>query len=119
MKYIYLTLLTLFLFTGCAEKTIILVPQTEYYPTFPTEDFKESKPFPLSPWIETEEINGTTVEYMVFDKDEALKYIERNKQLRSDYNLLRRKLIKFNEQIKEMNRIQNEKKPQEVKSSPF
>jgi hypothetical protein len=109
--------LTLLFFSGCAEKTVILVPQTEYYPTFPTSDFKEAKGFKIHPWTETEEVNGSLKTYLVIDYDEAMKCIEHNKQLRSDYNLLRSKLIKFNEEIKEMNRIQNEKKPQEVKSS--
>ena len=38
------------------------------------------------------------------------------KDLRKKYNLLLNKIKTFNDKIKEMNKIQNEKEPQEVKS---
>ena len=118
MKYlaysVVLVLLALFLFTGCADKQIILVPQTEYYPTFNTDDFNTSKKVELDMWVEEEDVNGTTKTYLVADKDEMLYLIKDTKTLRSTYNVLLKQLNIFNERIKELNRLQNEKQPKEV-----
>ena len=107
-------LLTLFLFSGCADKRIVLVPQSEYYPTFPTQDFNMSKKYPISYWVETEDVNGTTETYLVAEEKDLLGFIKNTKELRMNYNVLLRKLNMFNLEIQELNKIQNEKKPTEV-----
>ena len=114
MKYLILSLLILIGFTGCADKQIILVPQAEYYPTFNTDDFNTSTPVTLDMWVETEDVNGTTLTYLVAEKDDMLMLIENTKTLRSTYNVLLKQLKIFNERIKELNKIQNEKQPKEV-----
>lgn len=119
MKYI-LTLTLVFLisigFTGCADKQIILIPQTEYYPTFDTSEFNVSKPYTLEMWVETEDINGTTQTYLVADKDDMLGLIKYTKELRIKYNVLLKELNKFNKKVIEINEKQNQKKPKEVDS---
>jgi len=111
-KYI-LSIFIVLLLSGCSEK-IILVPQAEYYPTFPTSDFNTSQKYTIEMWIETEDVNGTTITYLVAEKDDMKKFIRDTKELRSNYNLLLRKINQFNGIIKELNKIQNEKKPKEV-----
>ena len=112
--FIISLLLTLFLFSGCADKRIVLVPQAEYYPTFPTQDFRISQKYPMSYWAETEDVNGTTITYLVADEKDLLGFIKNTKELRTNYNVLLKKLNMFNLEIQEQNRIQNEKKPTEV-----
>jgi len=114
MKTLILALLILIGFSGCANKQIILVPQAEYYPTFNTDDFNSSKSVELEMWVETEDVNGTTKTYLVAEKDDMLMLIENTKFLRSNYNVLLKQLKIFNERIKELNKLQNEKQPKEV-----
>ena len=102
--------------TGCAEKRIVLVPQTEYYPTFNTSDFNTSKKVHIDMWVETEEENGTIKEYLVADKDAMLNFIRNTKELRSNYNTLLREIKVFNAIITEQNDIQSKKKPIEIDS---
>jgi len=106
--------LTVIGFSGCAEKRIVLVPQSEYYPTFPTTDFNTSKPYKLEMWAETEDVNGTTENYLVAEKLQMMGFIRDTKDLRGNYNLLLKKLNEFNTKIEDMNQVQNSKKPQEV-----
>jgi len=101
---------------GCAEKRIILVPQNSYNPTFDTSDFNTSKPYKIDMWVETEDINGSTMTYLVTDKIDMMGFIRNTKELRSNYNILLRKINEFNQKIKELNKMRNEKKPTEVKS---
>jgi len=119
MKYLTLLTLTILLsigVTGCTEKQIILIPQTEYYPTFDTSEFNVSKPYTLEMWVETEDINGTTQTYLVADKDDMLGLIKYTKELRIKYNVLLKELNKFNKKVIEINEKQNQKKPKEVDS---
>ena len=115
MKIILSILLFTLLISGCADKRIILIPSTQFYPTFPTTDFK-TKPvkYPLVIWEETQDVNGTQETYIVGYKKDILKYIENAKQTRSDYNLLLRSINNFNKQIDNQNKLQNNKKPQEI-----
>jgi len=119
MKKILLSIFMVLLvgiLSGCADKRIILVPQTEYYPTFDTSDFNVSRKQDLEMWVETEDVNGTTKTYLVAEKTPMLIFIKDTKELRSQYNVLLRKINDFNEKIKEQNEIQNNKKPQEIES---
>jgi len=119
MKKILLSIFVILLvgiLSGCADKRIVLVPQTEYYPTFDTSDFNVSRKQDLEMWVETEDVNGTTKTYLVAEKTKMLIFIKDTKELRSQYNVLLRKINDFNEKIKEMNEIQNNKKPQEIES---
>ncbi len=104
-----------FALSGCADKRIILVPSSQYYPTFPTSDF-QPKPtkYPLAVWEQSQDVNGTIKFYLAGDKKDILKYIEDAKQTRSDYNLLLRSINNFNGQIETQNKLQNDKKPQEI-----
>ena len=102
------------LFNGCADKRIILVPQSQYYPTFDTSHFKESKKFHLDIWIESEEENGTIKSYIVTDEKDGLNFIKNTKELRMKYNVLLKKINEFNDKIKNLNKEQNSKKPIEV-----
>jgi hypothetical protein len=116
MKKIILITAFLIMFAGCADKRLILVPQSEYYPTFPTTDFQPSQKHKIKMWVESEDVNGTTKTYLVADKKDALLFIEDAKTLRSTYNVLLKKINEFNLKIKEQNKIQNEKKPTEIES---
>ena len=102
-------------FSGCAEKRIVLVPQSQDYPTFVTQDFEEKQDFELDLW-EEEDANGT---YLVSDKDHLLEFIEWSKQNKSDYNTLLKQINIFNSRIEKLNQIQNNKKPQEVNDYNF
>jgi len=102
--------------SGCAGKRIVLVPQSEYYPTFNTSDFNVSKPYKIDFWIEEETIDNKTNTLMVAEKNNMMGFIRNTKELRSNYNILLRKINEFNQKIKELNKIQNEKKPIEVES---
>jgi len=113
MALITLAMLTM---SACADKRLILVPQSEYYPTFPTQDFKKSKKVKLDMYVEQEDVNGTTITYLVTRKEDMMSFIKDTKELRSNYNVLLRKINEFNLKIKEQNRIQNEKKPTEIES---
>jgi len=117
-KILFGIILTLFiaLFSGCSEKRLVLVPQSSYMPTFPTENFSTSEKYKLEIWSETEDVNGTTINYLVAEEKPMLGFIKNTKDLRKKYNLLLNKIKTFNDKIKEMNKIQNEKEPQEVKS---
>ena len=111
MKYFWVvSILMLLSFTGCSER-IILVPQAQYYPTFHTNDFNKSTPVSLIIW-EQKDGNNT---YLVADKENMIKLIKDTKNLRSNYNILLEELIKFNLRIRELNRLQGEKKPTEIK----
>jgi predicted small lipoprotein YifL len=113
------TLLLIFMLisiSGCSQKRIILVPQTEYYPTFDTSDFNASKKYHIDAWIETEDVNGTTKTYLVAEKKQAMGFIKDTKVLRSEYNTLLKEINKFNQRIKELNKIQSQKKPTEIES---
>ncbi len=105
MKYIIL--LSIFFFQGCYDRRIILIPSTEYYPTFRTTDFNPQE----SMYLDITDENNI----IYIDKPLFLKYIEYNKNNRSDYNVLLNKVNEFNERINELNQIQNSKKPQEIK----
>ena len=102
-------------FSGCADKKIVLVSQSQDYPTFVTQDFEEKQDFDLELWEEKDD-NGT---YLIADKDHLLEFIEWSKQTKSDYNLLLEQLKKFNLRIEELNKIQNSKEPQEVDDYNF
>jgi len=116
MKKIILGIIMVIFISGCADKRLILVPQSSYMPTFPTQDFQKSEKYSLDMWEEQEDVNGTTIKYLVAEEKPMKGFIRNTKILRSNYNLLLRKLNEFNNNIKEQNRIQNEKKPQEVQS---
>ena len=107
MKKIILSSVIVFLISGCADKTVILEPQNTYIPTFPTKDFNLSKKYKIKVWEEQEDVNGTTVKYLVADEKEALGFIKNTKKLRSHYNTLLEKLKKFNAQIIERNKNKN------------
>ncbi len=113
MKYL-LGIFLVLLLSGCADKRLILVPQAEYYPTFPTHDFGKSEKYNINMWVETEDVNGTTKTYLVAEKTPMMGFVRDTKELRSNYNLLLRKINDFNVKIKTMNKIQSEKKPTEV-----
>ena len=113
---IIILVIALLSIVGCAEKRIILVPQNSYNPTFDTSDFNVSSPYKIDMWVETEDINGSTMTYLVTDKNDMMGFIRNTKELRSNYNLLLKKINEFNNKIKEQNRIQNEKKPYEINS---
>ena len=115
-KIIFAIIINLMFLTGCADKRLILVPQSEYYPTFPTTDFKKSEKYKIDMWVETEDVNGTTKTYLVAEKNDMMGFIKDTKELRSNYNILLKKINEFNQKIKELNKIQNEKKPTEVES---
>jgi len=115
-KIIFAIIINLMFLTGCADKRLILVPQSEYYPTFPTTDFKKSEKYHIDAWIETEDVNGTTKTYLVAEKKQAMGFIKDTKVLRSEYNTLLKEIKKFNQRIKELNKIQSQKKPTEVES---
>lgn len=111
MKYFWVvTISIMFFFTGCSER-IILVPQSQYYPTFPTDDFNTSEQFSLLMW-EQEDGNNT---YLVADKEDMFELFRDTKNLRADYNVLLEELIKFNLKIEKLNKIQENKKPTEIK----
>jgi len=113
---IVLLLITLLGASGCADKRIILVPQAEYYPTFPTQDFNVSKKIHFEYWVETEDVNGTTEIYLVTEKKDFDKLLQEIKKLRMNYNTLLENIKKFNVTIKEINVIQQNKKPTEIES---
>ena len=118
-KIILIFLFSIFIIiagTGCSEKRLVLVPQNSYYPTFPIEDFNTSKKYKIEMYSETEDVNGTTINYLVAEEKPMLGFIKNTKDLRKNYNLLINKIKAFNAKIKEMNKSQNSKKPQEVKS---
>ena len=102
-------------FSGCAEKRIVLVPQSQDCTTFVTQDFEEKQDFDLELWEEKDD-NGT---YLIADKEHLLKFIEWSKQTKSDYNTLLKQLKQFNLKIEELNKIQNSKEPQEVDDYNF
>ena len=116
LSNIIVLLLVAMIVSGCADKRIILVPQAEYYPTFPTEDFNMSEKYTLNMWVETEEINNSEVTYLVAENTEMKGFILDTKTLRSNYNLLLKKLNMFNLRIQELNKIQKDKKPVEIES---
>ncbi len=97
---------------GCADKQLILIPQEAYYPTFPTQDFEVQKTPKIKIWEESDK-NGI---YILSDQKQMLGYIQTNKENRSTYNLLLKKLKEFNAKIKQMNKEQNDRKPKEVDS---
>ena len=105
-----LSILLMLSISGCSEKRLVLVPQNTYYPTFPTEDFNISKKYKLEIWSETEDVNGTTINYLVAEEKPMLGFIKNTKELRKKYNLLLNKIKDFNAKIKEMNKSQNSKK---------
>lgn len=109
MKSLLLAL-SILLFTGCTER-LILVPQSQYYPTFPIEEFDKAEKCKQQMWEESDD-NAT---YLVSYKKEALKCIKENKDNRQKLNLLIDKVKNFNVKINELNKIQSEKQPQEVK----
>lgn len=111
---ILVSIASMLIFTGCVEKQIILVPQSEYYPTFNTSDFNTSESYKLTMWAQKDR-NGTAV---CSEQSEMLGLIEDTKTLRSNYNVLLKELNKFNKIILEMNEIQRNKKPKEVDSIP-
>jgi hypothetical protein len=100
--------------TGCVEKQIILVPQTEYYPTFDISEFQESKPYSIYLWADVDDTNGTVDVSLCSTKDEMLGLFQNTKELRAKYNVLLKELRKFNEVIKDINLQQKEKQPKEV-----
>lgn len=108
---VLLAALAFILLTGCTDKTLILVPQSEYYPTFPIEEFEEKQKCEYELWEESD--NNAT--YLVGHKKPIMKCIGENKENRKTLNLLINKVKKFNVKINELNKIQNEKQPQEVK----
>ena len=111
MKTLAALLLTLVLFVGCTPKDrIILVPQSQDYPTFNTTDFKLKQSFPLEVWEEEDE-NG---KYIVGKEQHVLEFIKWSKQNRSDYNVLLKQLNNFNKRIIILNDISKNKQPQEV-----
>jgi len=114
MNKIILITAFLIMFNGCADKNLILVPQNSYYPTFPTNDFQLSQKYKIDMWVESEDVNGTTVNYLVTEKNDMMGFIRNTKELRIKYNLLLKRLNLFNLKIKELNKIQNEKQPTEV-----
>ena len=114
MKLLSILLLLLLLLSGCVEKQIILVPESGYMPTFNTDEFNVSKSYHLDMWA-IKDKNSTSV---CTKKTEMLGLIRDTKELRYNYNLLIIELNKFNEKIKELNKVQNEKKPKEVDTIP-
>ena len=111
-KIIIITILSSLFIIGCAvDQKIILIPQKTYYPTFNTEDFNESSKFKLELWVE-EDDKG---EYLVTEKDVGLAFIKDTKELRKKYNLLLRKIRKFNKKIQELNKKIQSEKPIEIK----
>lgn len=115
MKTLILSIMIAFTFTGCwYDKTVVLVPSGQHYPTFHTSDFSKKIAPDLDIWEESQDVNGTVELYLVSDKKDMLEYIEGNKQTRSDYNLLLRSIKNFNLQITELNNNQNAKKPQTI-----
>lgn len=119
MKKIILAIImvtTIIIMTGCSPR-VILVPQTTYCPTFPTQDFNISKKYPFEYWIETEELNGTdnkTINFAVTEEKTLKGLLRDTKTLRNNYNTLLRNIIIFNSEIEALNKKQSEKKPQEV-----
>ena len=114
MKKFLLGIIIVLFIGGCSDKRLILVPQNQYYPTFPTADFNVSKKYHFEYWIETEEETGNIKNLMVADEKDLQGFIKDTKTLRSTYNVLLKKLNGFNLKIQEMNKIQNEKKPTEI-----
>jgi len=115
-KILIVTAFLAMFFSGCADKRLILVPQSGYYPTFPTTDFQKSEKYKIDMWVETEDVNGTTKTYLVTEKNDMMGFIRDTKELRSNYNTLLKQINRFNQRIRELNKIQNEKKPTEIES---
>jgi hypothetical protein len=114
MKTIIMSLMLFLLFSGCADKRIILVPSNTYYPTFDTSDFNVSKPYHLDMWVDDD--NNETA--LCSDKSEMMGLLRNTKELRSNYNILLQKLNEFNKKILLMNEEQKSKKPTEVDKIP-
>ena len=115
MKKIILSSFMLLLLSGCTKDRMILIPSSTYYPTFNTDGFTKSDKYELEVFVETEEVQGKTITYLVSKKDNMMGFIEDTKKLRSNYNTLLERLKDFNLKIKEQNKLQNEKKPTELK----
>ncbi len=113
MKKLIISIVFIFVLSGCSSK-IILVPQSEYYPIFNTDEFNISKPINIDLWVEVEIVNGKEVTYLVSNKDEMLFLIEDVKNLRLNYNVLLNNLNIFNSQIKELNKLKNKKQPKNI-----
>lgn len=105
-----LALPLLLLLTGCTER-LILVPSSQHFPTFAIEEFQEAKKCEQEMWIETDDNNT----YLVSYEKPAKKCLKENKDNRGKYNLLIKKVKDFNVKINELNKIQAEKQPQEIK----
>ena len=117
LSIIIVLLLMLLSISGCTDKRLILVPQSSYMPTFPTMDFNKSSSYEIEFWIEEEKTDDNKTNLlMVAEKTPMLGFIRNTKELRSNYNLLLRKVNEFNLKIKELNKIQNDKKPTEIES---
>ena len=111
MKYVLSLGIIIFL-SGCVGGTkLILVPQVQYYPIFNTSNFKPSEKYKLKIWQE-EDANGT---YIVSNKQDALDFYKDTKILRTNYNLLLKKINDFNIRVEELNKKQAELKLQEIK----
>lgn len=115
MKYFLITFVFVTLiFSGCADKRIILVPSNTYYPTFNTSDFNVSKKYKMNMF----EINDNNSTSICADDYDMTNFIRNTKELRSNYNILLDKINKFNKKITKMNNEQKEKKPTEVNKIP-
>lgn len=111
MRYYFLIISMLFLI-GCGEDRFFLVPSADYSPTFKTSDFKQSKPFTLEGWEETD-LNNT---YIVTPKLHFLDFTKDAKTDKSKYNLLLKKIREFNLEIEKQNEYQKNRKPQEIET---
>jgi len=116
-KFKYLLFMFVFslLLVGCTEKQIILVPQINYYPVFPINEFKESKTITLNIWTQEKIINKVPIKEIVMTEVDFLRYAKDILELRSNYNLLLNNVIEFNEEINKRNIEQDEQEPQLVK----
>lgn len=111
---VIMVLLVSILFTGCSER-LILVPQSQDYPIFPTDQFSLSKEVEIDVWLEEEEDE----KYVVMDETDYVKLLTSIKRLRSEYNFLLKEVNIFNVRIHHLNQIQREKQPEEVKKIDF
>lgn len=113
MKILYIIAFTLLLFSGCADKTVIYEPNKTYYPTFPITDFNQSEPHNLDIYVLDEKIDNQIL--IGIPEDNLMFFIKDTKELRSNYNLLIKKIKEFNIKIKELNKKQDDQKAVEVK----
>ena len=114
MKFILpiISLIVTILLTGCVQKRTVLVPQSEYYPSFPMTGFEKFEPIEIDTYVREYQENNKTTVFIVVEQNEFLRLVEYTKNLRETHNLLIDKITTFNRTIQDLNKRESNKKPQ-------